>query len=217
MIFVEETFTDCSLLPCQRVPRPKISWGKNVMNSHKTARNLRKFSLLKVSHHTVVDSTVKKCCDDLAAKKYYVDLAIKNISWGISAVPMPALRSTRQQDSPFTSQITVLPHQSHDLPCLDVERESGHCQWQQRSKSCFYHIIECFTMPSCEGRLLQAVWRSYHVNLLSCYCMIGFIKSNQLCAGISSGYPIMPMLYCVCVWSTRGWRFDTGTSAHWPW
>ena len=33
---------------------------------------------------------------------------------------------------------------------------------------------------------------------------LGFIKSNQLCAGISSGYPSMPMLYCACVWSTRG-------------
>ena len=35
---------------------------------------------------------------------------------------MPALRSTPQQNSPYT----VLPYQSHDLPCLDVGRESGH-------------------------------------------------------------------------------------------
>ena len=47
-IFAEKTFTDCSLLPCQRMPRPQIS-QRNLSRIATKPRNSCKFSPLKVS------------------------------------------------------------------------------------------------------------------------------------------------------------------------
>ena len=42
-IFTEKTFTDCSLLPRQKIPHPKISWRKTFANSRKTAKFVKVF------------------------------------------------------------------------------------------------------------------------------------------------------------------------------
>ena len=53
MIFAEKTFTNCSLLPRQRTPRPQISRRKLLQLATKL-RNSRTFSLSKVSHYTIL-------------------------------------------------------------------------------------------------------------------------------------------------------------------
>ena len=57
MIFTVKTFTDCSLLPCQRMPRPQILQRKLLQISTKLW-NSRKFSPSKVSHYTVLTRNV---------------------------------------------------------------------------------------------------------------------------------------------------------------
>ena len=57
MIFLEKTFTDCSLLPCQRTPRPKFCRGKLLCIATKP-QNLRNFSPSKVSRYTVAEARV---------------------------------------------------------------------------------------------------------------------------------------------------------------
>jgi len=44
-IFAEKTFTDCSLLPCRKVPSPQNFTAKTFVDSHKTAKFAKVFSL----------------------------------------------------------------------------------------------------------------------------------------------------------------------------
>ena len=48
-ILVEKTFTDCSLLPCQRTPHPQISWRK-LLHLATKLQNSQKFSPSKVCY-----------------------------------------------------------------------------------------------------------------------------------------------------------------------
>ena len=51
--FTEKTLADCSLLLCQRMPCPQISWRKFLQRANKP-QNLGKFSLSKVFYYTVI-------------------------------------------------------------------------------------------------------------------------------------------------------------------
>ena len=49
-IFAEKTFANCSLVPCQRMPHPQISWRKLLPTATKP-RNSQRFSPSKVSRY----------------------------------------------------------------------------------------------------------------------------------------------------------------------
>ena len=51
-LLMVKTFADCSLVPCQRMPHPQISWRKISQTATKP-RNSQRFSPSKVSRYTV--------------------------------------------------------------------------------------------------------------------------------------------------------------------
>ena len=62
MIFVEKTFAECSLVPCQRMPHLQISRRKLLLIATKSW-NSRKFSPSKVSRYMVVGVCPSCVCE----------------------------------------------------------------------------------------------------------------------------------------------------------
>jgi len=57
---VQKTFTDCSLLPCQRTPRPKFSRRK-LRKRHKTVKFMKGFSLKSFPLYSITTLDIKYC------------------------------------------------------------------------------------------------------------------------------------------------------------